>query len=110
MLLEEAHAAGMVERCARDLLVRSLRERLIEGWQREWGPDIPGDTTTLRWRSSTAVGYWSADLAWLAEYAEPARQVQRALKEASFPLGWLPVNADEPLLVDVFCKNWKEPN
>src|SRR5262245_16485600 len=49
-LPEEAQASGTLDHHARDLLVRRLHAHIPEGWRADWGPDVPGDVTTLRWR------------------------------------------------------------
>lgn len=107
-LLDEAKRRGDVERCARDLLVRSLHANLPDGWRKDWGPDIPGDMTTAVWRRANALGGWSSSISvYLPEFDEAVQRVRVALRAAPIPEGWLPANADDPILVDVFGAHWE---
>lgn len=108
LLYEEAIERGTVERFARDLLVREIHDNLPEGWRRDWGPDIPGDTTTARWRRSTAATGWATAVGSRPEYDAAADRVMFALRDkAPFPDGWLPADADDPLLVAFFREHWR---
>lgn len=106
-LYAEAIATHSVERFARDLFVRLMHEHLPEGWHRDWGPDIPGDMSTPRWRGSQVRSGWAASIDAVADYKATAGHMMRALRdEAPFPEGWIPRDADDPLLVDFFSKHW----
>ncbi len=108
-LYDEAIERGTVERLARDLLVRELHEHLPDGWRREWGPDVPGDTTTPRWRRSMAATGWATAVGSVPEYDAAADRVMFALRDqAPFPDGWLPADADDPLLVAFFREHWRQ--
>lgn len=110
-LLDEAKQRGDVERCARDLLVRRLHEKLPEGWRKEWGPDVVGDMTTPFARRNSALASWSTVVSLrLPEYDETSLRVALAVRDASFPEGWLPADADDPLLVEFFRQHWKHPD
>lgn len=107
-LYEEAIASGTVEAFARDLLVRSMREHIPEGWRRDWGPDVPGDTTTARWRASRACAGWAAAIDYVSTYEAAAGRVMLALRDAApFPDGWLPLDADDRYLVEFFANYWR---
>lgn len=102
----EAIATGNMERCARSLLTRTLREELPEGWHREW-PDVPGDSRTPLFRK---VGALSSTAAALPDaYEESIDRIRVALDAAGIPEGWLPASADDPLLVEIFRLHWREP-
>ena len=106
-LLDEAKRRGDVERCARDLLVRSLHAKLPEGWRIDWGPDIRGDATTPFWRHATALSNWTSSISvHLPECKVTLRRIADALDATKPPEGWLPVDADDPLLVDIFRRHW----
>lgn len=103
--LDEARAAGEMEPLARDLLVRWLHGELPQGW------------TTSRveraivWPRANAISAWASSIsAHLPEYNSVVSSLSRIiLKENPFPLGWLPTNADDPLLVELFKRHWVEP-
>ncbi|KAB2909166.1 MAG: NUDIX hydrolase [Kofleriaceae bacterium] len=107
-LFDEAKAAGAVERHLRDLLVRSLHEHLPEGWQLDWGPDVPGDTTTAWARRARTFAHW-APAGWLEDYKDAIDAIIDVIAEGGspFPQGWLPMDADDPILVAFFQKHWR---
>lgn len=105
-LVAEAAASGSMERCARSLLARALREELPEGWQREWH-DVPGDPTTPLFRKAGALS--SVVVALPDAYEDAVDRIGLALDAADIPEGWLPVNADDPLLAEIFRRHWREP-
>lgn len=109
-LLDEAKP-GSIERCARDLLLRSLHEKLPEGWRKDWGADIRGDRTTPLARRASALGGWSSSIAvHFPEYDETLMRVALALRDSAMPEGWLPATVDDPLLVELFRRHWREPS
>jgi hypothetical protein len=107
-LIDDAKRTGTLERCMRDLLVRQLHEHLPEGWHLEWGPDIPGDTTTAVWRRAIVFSQWGSEISLRYPEYEPAVDaVWDAMKASAIADGWLPSSADDPLLVDVFRRSWR---
>jgi hypothetical protein len=109
-LLAEAQQRGSVERCARDLLVRSLHEKLPEGWHAEWGIDVPGDRTTPIARRASALGGWTSSISvHLSEYDDTLMRVALALRDSHAPAGWLPASVDDPVLLAIFREHWHEP-
>lgn len=109
-LFAEAADRAAVQRFARDLLVRALHEQLPEGWHRDLGPDEPGNLTTPRWRCGMAAVAWASAVATSTTYDAVAQRIMAALHEtAPFPDGWLPGDADDPLLVEFFVAHWHEP-
>lgn len=109
-LYSEARAGNTVERFARDLFVRLMHEHLPDGWRLDWGPDIPGDMGTPRWRCALVCSGWASSIDAVDEYEACASRVMRALRDSpSFPQGWIPPDADDSLLVDFFRKHWAAP-
>ncbi len=108
-LLAEASQLGTVERCARDLLVRSLHEKLPEGWHKDWGVDVPGDRTTPIARRASALGGWTSSISvHLPEYDDVLMRIALALRDSPTPAGWLPSSADDPVLLEIFREHWRE--
>ena len=105
-LVKEAADRGDMERCARSLLVRFLRHSLPEGWHREW-KDIPGDPSTPLFRKVGAFA--SLTVALPDEYDGAAERVRLAFDAADLPEGWLPVDTDDPVVVEIFRRHWPAP-
>lgn len=109
-LIAEARQGGNIERCARDLLVRSLHEKLPEGWHADWGVDVPGDRTTPIARRAIALGGWTSSISvHLPEYDDVLMGIALTLRDSSPPAGWLPSSADDPVLLEIFREHWREP-
>jgi hypothetical protein len=100
VLLDEADSAGMVERCARDLLVRNLHEELPEGWHTQWNDDT-------QYRRAGVFSSWYATLG--SRYEPAVDSIFAAFVAAPIPEGWLPDGPDDPILVEIFQKHWREP-
>ena len=105
LLIDEAEATGTMERCAKSLLVRNLREELPGGWPAEWNHDV-----TMR--RASAYGEWAAALG--ERYQPSYRAIGDTLKAAALdttliPPGWLPAGPDDPILVEIFRQHWHEP-
>jgi hypothetical protein len=107
---EEATRGGpdAIERFARRLLVGELRQGILEGWRSEWRSEEAAPATSLL---AAAISAWTCNLS--KEQRPAARRVFAAMieegAEGPIPPGWLPVNADDPLLVDIFERYWREP-
>lgn len=109
---EEAHKAGelAVQRFSRRMLVGELHRELSGGWRSDW---TAPDPETQRSASSLA----SAIGGWISSHSEAHRpaadRVFKALlangRAGKVPAGWLPANADDPLLVETFRRHWSEP-
>lgn len=107
-LFEEARDRKMVERHLRDLLVRSLHEFLPDGWRHDWGRDIPGDVTTPWARRARTFAHW-APAGWLSEYQAAIDHIIDVIVDSPatiFPEGWIPRDADDPVLVEFFRQHW----
>jgi hypothetical protein len=108
-LLDEAATSHNVAACARDLLVRSLHMDLPEGWRKDW-PFDPKDTKSPLARRASALARWESSIATrLTKYRDVVTHIGTALCEEQFPVGWLPANADDPILVEFFKHHWVEP-
>ena len=107
-LLDEAKAGHRIEQRARDLFVRGLRDALPKGW-----PPARGETTPeTRKPLGVALILWSGDIrSHLPEYAATVNAAADALlTERSIPVGWLPTSVDDPLLIELFRRHWREPS
>jgi hypothetical protein len=99
----ESEQNDTMERCARGLLARQLRWKLPEGWHREWR-DVPGDPKTPLFRK---IGAFSSLVVALPEkYKDAVQRVRRAFDAAEIPVGWLPTDADDPVIVELFRRHW----
>ena len=103
VLLHEAEEAGMTERCARGLLVRSLHEELPEGWHSDWD-DV--SSSGPRFRRAGAYSEWCGALP--DRYERSYRGVWDALVALPIPEGWLPADRDDAFILEAF-KHWETP-
>jgi hypothetical protein len=102
-LVEEAEGNGTMERCARSLLARDLRQELPEGWQREWNEALEETHSPLFRKTGV---FSSLTMALPELYAPATERIRKAMDAATIPLGWLPDGADDPILVAVFDRHW----
>lgn len=98
-LLDEARAQGELVRCARALLVREVHAQL-DGWP-----------TLVDHDGRTALGAcllaWAANLGGhVPELRQRAIDVALELLDAPLPAGWMPTDADDEVLLDVFRRRW----
>lgn len=97
-LVEEARAAGTLEACARDLLVRCLRE-VPAGWPAEQGyvpqTDVRGQL--IEWQVALSEERYDAALDLMT---------QTLLDATDIPVGWLPTSPDDPIVVRLFERSW----
>lgn len=105
-LLDEAKEARAVEVRARDLFVRDLA--LTDGWPPPRGAIAPEKRKPL----VRALTSWAGDIgSHLAEYDQAAQDFVNALLiDQSIPVGWLPSTVDDPILVELFRRHWREPS
>jgi hypothetical protein len=99
MLVDEARAAGQLERCARDLLSRRL-----SGFT--WPADRARDSQKSIRRALLA---WQGSLR-DADYDVVLERIAVALLDATdIPASWSPNGPDDPIIVDAFERLWNEP-
>lgn len=92
-LRHEAENTGGLERFARDLLVRCIRNDLPMGWNIGEKFDF---------NRAGVFASWSAGVEGLLD--KPSRKaVWGFLKEADIPTGWLPESPDDPFLDRAFA-------
>jgi len=107
---EEANRGGpeAVERFARRTLVGELHRDLPEGWRSEWSSE---EARPAMSRMTGATSAWACNLG--KEDRSAANRVLDAMidegRSGRIPPGWLPVSADDALLVDIFRRHWGEP-
>lgn len=88
----EAQEVDTIERFAKDMLVRQLRERLPDGW------GIGANFV------SEAAGAWAAWKGMLDRtFAPAAVRMWHWLKAADIPEGWLPSGPDDPIIERAFA-------
>lgn len=108
---EEATRDGLeaIARFARRLLVGELHQDLPEGWRAEWRSEEAGPAMS---RLAGVASEWICDLD--EEHQPAAHRVFTAMLKAGedgrIPPGWLPANADDSLLVDLFRHHWTSAN
>jgi hypothetical protein len=109
--LEEANKSGAeaVEYMARHVLVGELNRALPEGWFRGWPVNDASDVESPMWRLIRASSSWSAALN--DANKDASYRIFAAIKERSLagaiPVGWLPADADDPLISELFVTNWR---
>lgn len=93
-VLDEAKVRGpaAAESCARDLLIRSMHQHMKRGWD-------PADLEA----EGQAYSGWACELERIAKVN--ALALWEALVESA-PPGWLPNDADDPILVAAFREHW----
>lgn len=106
-LLDEAQATHRIEQRARDLFVRVLVDALPQGWPPARGETSPETRKPL----GLALILWSGDIrSHLPAYETTVTAAADAfLTDRSIPVGWLPSTVDDPLLVELFRRHWREP-
>jgi len=105
-LVDEAEAGGTLERCARDLLARDLRSELPLGWP---GGAIDRDDEASSPLFRRAGVFLALAIALPEPYASAIDRVRKAMEHAEIATGWLPANADDPVLVATFAAHWSGP-
>lgn len=106
-LIAEAEATGAMERCARGILARELRDELPEGWYP--GEGDGGNKTNGQARRLSEV-FLSLAMALPEAYRDAIDRVQHAMNAAELPAGWLPEGPDDPALVELFASYWTTPS
>ena len=106
---EEAQRNGPreVERMARRILVGELRSELPEGWQAKW--DYTDDINSPASRFLSAATSWIGNVGKENEAASErilAEMIAEG-KAGKIPAGWVPEDAEDPILVDIFSHYWK---
>jgi hypothetical protein len=80
-------AEETMERCARGILARKLRDELPEGWRSDESDD--GDEMTRQARRLSEV-FLALAIALPEAYRDAIDRVQQAMHAAELPAGWLP--------------------
>jgi hypothetical protein len=101
---------GAVERFARRTLVDELRQDLPGGWRADWTA-ADSETKAAASRLALSTGRW---LTYLDDEHESAgSRVLDAMLDAgrdgSISEGWLPADADDPMLAEIFRIYWCDP-
>lgn len=95
------------EHMARRLLVGELYLDLPQGWANDW----TSSEDSLS-RISMAMSSWTAHVGPKYEHAAD-RVIHGMLDEGPtgrIPNGWLPANSEDPILLDIFARYWREPS
>jgi hypothetical protein len=106
-LIEEAEAAGTMERCARSLLARDLRVELPDGWQRG-GTESDDEARSQSFRLGGV--FLTLAMALPETYQDAIGRVQQAVNTSDILAGWRPVGPDDPVLVLLFACSWNAPS
>ena len=97
----EAQQNDTLERCARTLLVRYLRE-VPEGWPSEHGFD---DQSNVRCKLIA----WQGCLRREPHDSALALMTRTLLDATDIPAGWQPTGPDDPVIVAQFKRYWPNP-
>ena len=106
-LIAEAEAAGTIERCARGILARELRDELPGGWCSD---ESDGGQETARQARQLSEVFLALAIALPEAYRDAIDRVQAAMNAAELPAGWLPEGPDDPALVELFGCSWTGPS
>jgi hypothetical protein len=109
---DEADRAGTdaIEYMARRMLAGQLHQDVPGGWLADWNVDSDACS-----RMASVFAGWSSYVGTLGdeERHTAVHRVMNAMIEAGrdgqLPSGWLPASADDPLLVEIFARHWREP-
>jgi hypothetical protein len=102
-LVEEADAAGQMQRCARSLLARDLRSEIPEGWRRQRtdGGDAMVD------QAFRIKGVFLTLMMTVPEaHHDALERIETAMDSAELPEGWLPEGGDDAALIELFESWW----
>jgi hypothetical protein len=92
-LRDEAERAGRVEKFARDLLARRIRQRVANGWNT--GERFPFERA---WAFAT----WASAMQGLIDKASE-EAVWKFLTHTDIPTGWLPEGPSDPFIEQAFA-------
>jgi hypothetical protein len=93
VLRAEAEKSGTIEKFARDLLIRRIRQRLPMGW------DAGEHLATER---AGAFASWCAGVEGLMDEST-SDAIWDRLEEIDIPTGWLPAGPDDPIIERAFA-------
>lgn len=102
-LVAEAEASGMMERCARDLFARGLRDEFPDGWQ----PNVPDRSAAVAGQMYGVATMFLMLLMALPEaYHGAVERVELAMGSIELPAGWKPEGPEDPILMELFGSCW----
>lgn len=100
-LVAEAEEAGTMERCARDLFARALRDEFPDGWQ------LADRDTGIAGQVYCIASIFLMLLTVFPEaYHDAVERVELAMGRVELPVGWLPEGCDDPVLIELFGSCW----
>lgn len=88
---EESLLMGEYDLFVKSSLVRSLHEKLLDGWS---------DKKEVDFQEAWALASWETMIG--EQNQDEANRVKKALLEMQIPKGWLPKNISDPILVQAF--------
>ena len=109
---EEANRTGpdSIELMARRILVGELHDAIPEGWLQEW--PVSDDIRSPLSRFLNATTSWTSHVG--QEHEPASDRIFEAMIErgrsGEIPAGWLPSSAEDPILLDLFARYWREPS
>lgn len=96
-----------MERCARGILARELRDELPGGWCSD---ESDGGHEMTRPAGRLSEVFLALAIALPEAYRDAIDRVQEAMNAAELPVGWLPEGPDDPALVELFACSWTGPS
>jgi hypothetical protein len=121
LAFEEAQLKGQLRWASMDALVRELREAFPNGWGKVYKPVYRSllteeqqpekaeqtEEARIRFQKAKACGAWLAMVGQVPTNAwSHLQSVWDALEHLSPPIGWLPKDPDDPLILAAFEKGW----
>lgn len=106
-LIAEAEATGTMDRCARGILARELRDELPGGWRSD---ESDGGQEMTRQARQLSEVFLSLAIALPEAYRDAIDRVQAAMNAAELPAGWLPEGPHDLALVELFTYSWTGPS
>lgn len=102
-LVAEAEARGTIERCARDLFARALRDEFPNGWQ----PNVLERSAAVAGQMYGIASIFLILLSALPEaYHGAVERVELAMGSVELPAGWKPGGPEDPILIELFGTCW----
>jgi hypothetical protein len=102
-LVEEAEAAGQMQRCARGLFARDLRSEIPEGWRR----DKADHRDMMVDQDFRIKGVFLTLLMAVPQaYNDAIERIEHAMESIEAPEGWLPAGPDDLILIELFESCW----
>lgn len=123
LALQEARSKGQLRWLAMDFLVRHIRDVFQNGWGRVYIPPssvylteegkkelaTKGEENRISFQKAHALGGFVADVSdpdSMPRVTDLAEAIGTVFDELAPPVGWLPADADDPIVQEAFARVW----